>query len=105
MHFLTLDACTGDVNNITVGTNTNIQDAAIVHVARHALGDPTATVIGNNVTIGGPTTCMIGIRSYFANRNAHHLIFGRWSRVAGVNIWQHRILSSNLRLECPECMA
>mmetsp|Transcript_21324 Transcript_21324/g.64154 ORF Transcript_21324/g.64154 Transcript_21324/m.64154 type:complete len:260 (-) Transcript_21324:242-1021(-) len=42
----------GDVNNITVGTNTNIQDAAIVHVARHALGDPTATVIGNNVTIG-----------------------------------------------------
>lgn len=42
----------GDVNSITVGRNTNIQDAAVVHVARHSLGEPHPTVIGDNVTIG-----------------------------------------------------
>lgn len=42
----------GDVNSITVGQSTNIQDCAVVHVARHALGEPAPTVIGNNVTIG-----------------------------------------------------
>lgn len=43
----------GDVNSISVGKNTNIQDGAVVHVARHSLGEPAPTVIGNNVTIGG----------------------------------------------------
>lgn len=42
----------GDVNGITVGESTNIQDCAVVHVARHSLGEPAPTVIGNNVTIG-----------------------------------------------------
>lgn len=28
----------GDVNSITVGERTNIQDNAVVHVAKHALG-------------------------------------------------------------------
>lgn len=42
------------MNSISVGKNTNVQDGAIVHVARHSLGEPTATVIGDNVTIGGP---------------------------------------------------
>ena len=44
---------TGDVNYIEVGSNTNIQDNAVVHVAKHSIsGVPRPTVIGNNVTIG-----------------------------------------------------
>mmetsp|Transcript_33139 Transcript_33139/g.98606 ORF Transcript_33139/g.98606 Transcript_33139/m.98606 type:complete len:308 (-) Transcript_33139:727-1650(-) len=43
----------GDVNWIEVGTNTNIQDNAVVHVAKHSIdGKPAPTKIGNNVTIG-----------------------------------------------------
>lgn len=44
----------GDINSIHVGDRTNIQDNAIVHVARevpHGKG-PRPTVIGNNCTIG-----------------------------------------------------
>jgi len=37
----------GDVNKIVVGSNTNIQDGSIVHVAYD-----NPTIIGNNVTIG-----------------------------------------------------
>lgn len=37
----------GDVNSITIGNNTNIQDNSVVHC--HTQKD---TVIGNNVTIG-----------------------------------------------------
>eukprot|EP00955_Chlamydomonas_euryale_P069970 360633-Chlamydomonas_euryale.AAC.17 len=45
----------GDVNWIEVGTNTNIQDNAVVHVAKHSIdGKPAPTKIGNNVTIGEP---------------------------------------------------
>jgi carbonic anhydrase/acetyltransferase-like protein (isoleucine patch superfamily) len=40
----------GDVNHITIGNNTNIQDHAIVHVAKIHKDFPTK--IGNNVTIG-----------------------------------------------------
>lgn len=43
----------GDVNSIEVGSNTNIQDNAIVHVAKHSIsGEAKPTIIGNNVTIG-----------------------------------------------------
>jgi carbonic anhydrase/acetyltransferase-like protein (isoleucine patch superfamily) len=37
----------GDVNKIVIGSNTNIQDGSIVHVA-----GKYPTIIGNNVTIG-----------------------------------------------------
>ncbi|ETW09046.1 hypothetical protein H310_01513 [Aphanomyces invadans] len=40
----------GDVNAITIGDNTNIQDQAVVHAAKIANDFPT--IIGNNVTIG-----------------------------------------------------
>ncbi|MEW5305888.1 MAG: hypothetical protein WDW38_010448 [Sanguina aurantia] len=47
----------GDVNSIEIGKNTNIQDNAIVHVARHNIsGTPCKTVIGNNVTVGHGAT-------------------------------------------------
>lgn len=47
----------GDVNAIEVGSNTSIQDNAIVHVAQHSIdGKPKPTVIGNNVTIGHGAT-------------------------------------------------
>lgn len=42
-----------DVNGIEIGSNTNIQDNVIVHVAKHSIsGKPNPTVIGNNVTVG-----------------------------------------------------
>lgn len=43
----------GDANSITVGAGTNIQDNALVHVAKTNLsGKVLPTVIGDNVTIG-----------------------------------------------------
>ena len=42
-----------DVNHISVGENSNVQDGAIVHVAKNnAAGKALPTVIGSNVTIG-----------------------------------------------------
>lgn len=37
----------GDVNKIVIGENTNIQDNAVLHV-----GEDTALLIGDNVTVG-----------------------------------------------------
>lgn len=43
----------GDVNNISIGTGTNIQDNSLVHVAKSNLaGKVLPTIIGNNVTVG-----------------------------------------------------
>lgn len=43
----------GDVNNIKVGSGTNIQDNSLVHVAKSNLsGKVLPTIIGDNVTIG-----------------------------------------------------
>lgn len=44
----------GDVNAITIGERTNIQDNVVIHVARHTTtsSKPRATVIGSGVTIG-----------------------------------------------------
>lgn len=57
----------GDVNGIQVGSNTNIQDNAIVHVSKHSMdGVPKPTIIGDNVTIGHGATvhaCTIGDNS------------------------------------------
>ncbi|MEQ8423450.1 MAG: gamma carbonic anhydrase family protein [Cyclobacteriaceae bacterium] len=38
----------GDVNTITIGNNTNIQDGAVIHCTY----EKSKTVIGNNVSIG-----------------------------------------------------
>lgn len=47
----------GDVNTITVGEQTNIQDNAVVHVARYNVQKkPAPTRIGSNVTIGHAAT-------------------------------------------------
>ena len=43
----------GDVNSISVGTGTNIQDNSLVHVAKSNLsGKVLPTIIGDNVTVG-----------------------------------------------------
>ena len=43
----------GDVNKIDIGEDTNVQDGAIIHVAKNnAGGRAIATSIGNKVTIG-----------------------------------------------------
>ena len=45
----------GDVNNISVGSGTNIQDNSLVHVAKTNLGGKVLpTTIGDNVTVGKP---------------------------------------------------
>jgi carbonic anhydrase/acetyltransferase-like protein (isoleucine patch superfamily) len=57
----------GDINAIVVGDKTNIQDNAVVHVAKHSAtsssGGPKPTIIGKAVTIGHGATlhaCTIG---------------------------------------------
>lgn len=57
----------GDINAIKVGDKTNIQDNAIIHVAKHSLdsssSQPKPTIIGNSVTVGHGATlhaCTIG---------------------------------------------
>ncbi|XP_024976920.1 gamma carbonic anhydrase 1, mitochondrial [Cynara cardunculus var. scolymus] len=43
----------GDVNSISIGSGTNIQDHSLVHVAKSNLpGKVLPTVIGDNVTVG-----------------------------------------------------
>nr|GLL39217.1 gamma carbonic anhydrase 1, mitochondrial-like [Ipomoea trifida] len=43
----------GDVNSVSIGTGTNIQDNSLVHVAKSNLtGKVLPTIIGNNVTVG-----------------------------------------------------
>ncbi|PSS36489.1 Gamma carbonic anhydrase [Actinidia chinensis var. chinensis] len=43
----------GDVNNISIGSGTNIQDNSLVHVAKSNLaGKVLPTIIGDNVTVG-----------------------------------------------------
>ena len=45
--------CIGDVNSISVGSGTNIQDNSLVHVAKSNLsGKVLPTIIGDNVTVG-----------------------------------------------------
>lgn len=45
--------CTGDVNSISIGSGTNIQDNSLVHVAKSNLsGKVLPTIIGDNVTVG-----------------------------------------------------
>mmetsp|Transcript_21856 Transcript_21856/g.37336 ORF Transcript_21856/g.37336 Transcript_21856/m.37336 type:complete len:307 (+) Transcript_21856:137-1057(+) len=57
----------GDVNGISIGSNSNIQDNVVIHVAKHSIsGQPRPTVIGDNVTIGHGATihaCTIGDNS------------------------------------------
>ena len=44
----------GDINFISIGKNTNIQDLSILHVNHRSKDDPEGSplIIGNNVTIG-----------------------------------------------------
>ncbi len=44
----------GDVNTITIGSRTNVQDGSVLHVTRKSESNPTGNplVIGEDVTIG-----------------------------------------------------
>lgn len=43
----------GDINSISIGSGTNIQDNSLVHVAKSNIsGNVMPTTIGNNVTVG-----------------------------------------------------
>lgn len=47
----------GDVNSVTIGEKTNVQDNALIHVARHnPAGQALPTRIGSSVTIGPGAT-------------------------------------------------
>lgn len=55
----------GDINSIVIGDKTNIQDNAIIHVAKHSSspGQPRPTIVGNAVTVGHGATlhaCTVG---------------------------------------------
>ncbi|NTS78626.1 gamma carbonic anhydrase family protein [Catenovulum sp. SM1970] len=49
-----LVAARGDVNKITIGDRTNVQDGAVLHVTRSSSSNPDGypLVIGNDVTLG-----------------------------------------------------
>jgi carbonic anhydrase/acetyltransferase-like protein (isoleucine patch superfamily) len=62
----------GDINSVRIGERTNVQDLALVHVAR----GPYAAVIGNDVTIGHSAVihgctiedrCLIGMGAILLN--------------------------------------
>ncbi|KAI7838730.1 hypothetical protein COHA_007526 [Chlorella ohadii] len=47
----------GDVNSVTIGDKTSVQDNVLIHVAKHnAAGKALPTVIGSRVTIGPGAT-------------------------------------------------
>jgi carbonic anhydrase/acetyltransferase-like protein (isoleucine patch superfamily) len=49
-----LVAARGDVNKITIGARTNIQDGTVLHVTRKSTGNPDGNplIIGDDVTVG-----------------------------------------------------
>lgn len=49
-----LVAARGDVNTITIGSRTNIQDGTVLHVTRKSEGNPLGNplIIGSDVTVG-----------------------------------------------------
>ncbi|MGB1201753.1 MAG: gamma carbonic anhydrase family protein [Cognaticolwellia aestuarii] len=49
-----LVAARGDVNKITIGARTNIQDGSVLHVTRKSAANPNGNplVIGDDVTVG-----------------------------------------------------
>jgi carbonic anhydrase/acetyltransferase-like protein (isoleucine patch superfamily) len=50
----------GDVNRIQVGSETNIQDNTLVHVAKtNVSGHESPTIIGNKVTVGKCSSTML----------------------------------------------
>ena len=65
----------GDVNGVSIGENSNIQDLSMIHVTHYEKEDKSdgfATIIGNNVTIGHHAmlhgcviedACLIGMSS------------------------------------------
>lgn len=62
----------GDVNEITIGDRTNIQDGTVIHTLYDASPHPSQTHIGNDVSVGHNATihgaviedkCLIGMGS------------------------------------------
>jgi carbonic anhydrase/acetyltransferase-like protein (isoleucine patch superfamily) len=87
----------GDVNSIRIGTNSNVQDCAVLHGMRHKY----PVIVGDWVTIGHNTTvhgcvledaCLIGIGAVVLN-NAR---IGEGSIIAaGAVIPEHTIVPPN----------
>ena len=62
-----LVAARGDVNTITIGARTNIQDGTVLHVTRKSAGNPDGNLlaIGEDVTVGHKCMlhgCVLGNR-------------------------------------------
>jgi carbonic anhydrase/acetyltransferase-like protein (isoleucine patch superfamily) len=62
-----LVAARGDVNTITIGQRSNIQDGSVLHVTRKSAGNPEGNplVIGDDVTVGHKCMlhgCILGNR-------------------------------------------
>ncbi len=85
----------GDVNQITIGNNTNIQDNSVLHVSHKTTLDPDGSplIIGDNVTIGHSVIlhgchigneCLIGMGSLIMDKVTiqSHVLVGAGSLVA-----------------------
>ena len=62
-----LVAARGDVNTISIGARTNVQDGSVLHVTRKSKGNPNGNplIIGEDVTIGHKAMlhgCQLGNR-------------------------------------------
>ena len=62
-----LVAARGDVNKITIGARSNIQDGSVLHVTRKSSGNPSGNplIIGDDVTVGHKCMlhgCVLGDR-------------------------------------------
>lgn len=62
----------GDVNSITIGDRTNIQDGTVIHTIYDGAKNPSQAIIGNDVSVGHNVTihgaiiedrCLIGMGS------------------------------------------
>lgn len=62
----------GDVNSITIGDRTNIQDGTVIHTIYDQAKNPSKAIIGNDVSVGHNVTihgaviednCLIGMGS------------------------------------------
>lgn len=95
----------GDINRITIGARTNIQDGSVLHVSHAGPFNPegAALVIGDNVTVGHRVTlhgctignhCLIGMGAIVLDRAVvePRVMIGAGSLVPGGQVLASRFL-------------
>ncbi len=89
----------GDVNSITIGERTNIQDGTVIHTIFDGAKNPSKAIIGNDVSVGHNVTihgaiiddrCLIGMGS---------TILDNAVVASGCIIAANALVLSNMKLE------